>query len=261
MKVLITSIERGATFDGPGIRTVIYFKGCPLRCLWCSNPETQKIENEYYVYGEKNPIDNSLLKVAKEMTVSEVFKEVMKDEKFYRTSKGGVTLSGGEILINSDFGVELFELLKVEYVGTAIETSGYGNYEDLEKLSKLTDVILFDIKHMDSQLHKQYTGVYNGIILDNLTKLSKWHNNIIIRYPLIRGINDDIENIEKTIKFMKNLELNEINILPYHTMGLEKYRKLKIKYPMELVEKHTEKELDEIIEIISSYGLKVKLNG
>lgn len=261
MKVLITAIEKGAVFDGPGIRTVVYFKGCPLRCLWCSNPETQKLENEYYIGGEKNPIDNSYLKVAKEMTVNEIFKEVMKDEKFYRISNGGVTLSGGEILLNSGFGIKLFELLKEEYINTAIETTGYGKYVDLESLAKLTGTILFDLKHMNSEIHKKYTGVSNDIILENLEKLSKWHKNIIIRYPFIKEVNDDEENITNTAQFIKKLGLKEIDILPYHTMGMEKYRKLKRKYPMKTLEKNTEKELSRAIKIIKSYNLNVKLNG
>ena len=123
MKALVTDIERGATFDGPGIRTVVYFKGCPLRCLWCSNPETQKLENEFWdydgsLYKENRtscsgcPSTSTLKQVAKDMTLEEVFTIVMKDENFYRNSGGGVTLSGGEILVNSAFAIKLFEKLK-----------------------------------------------------------------------------------------------------------------------------------------------------
>jgi len=272
MRALVTDIERGATFDGPGIRTVVYFKGCPLRCLWCSNPETQKLENEFWDYdgslykGNKNPCSscpaaNSLKQVAKDMTLEEVFEIVMKDENFYRNSGGGVTLSGGEILVNSAFAIELFEKLKEEYINTAIETTGYGNYKDLENLAKLTDTVLFDIKHLNSQKHKEYTSVSNEIILENLTKLSKWHKKIIMRFPFIKGINDDEKNIHETAKFLKKLNLLEVNILPYHTMGLEKYRKLRMPYPMKTLEKHTQEELDNALQIMKSYGLKAKLNG
>ena len=272
MRALVTDIERGATFDGPGIRTVVYFKGCPLRCLWCSNPETQKLENEFWDYdgslykGNKNPCfgcpaTNSLKQVAKDMTLEEVFEIVMKDENFYRNSGGGVTLSGGEILVNSAFAIELFEKLKEEYINTAIETTGYGNYKDLENLAKLTDTVLFDIKHLNSQKHKEYTSVSNEIILENLTKLSKWHKKIIMRFPFIKGINDDEKNIHQTAEFLKNLNLLEVNILPYHTMGLEKYRKLGREYPMKTLEKHTQAELNNAVGIMNSYGLKVKLYG
>ena len=272
MKALVTDIERGATFDGPGIRTVVYFKGCPLRCLWCSNPETQKLENEFWDYdgflykGKQTGcsnclIANALKQVAKDMTLEEVFKIVMKDETFYRNSGGGVTLSGGEVLVNSEFAMKLFEKLKDEYVNTAIETTGYGSYRELEKLAKLTDTVLFDIKHMDSGKHKKYTAVSNEIILENLTKLSKWHKKIIMRFPFIKGINDHDENIHKTAKFLKNLNLLEVNILPYHTMGLEKYKKLGRKYPMETLKKHTQAELDNALNIMKSYGLQAKLNG
>lgn len=275
MRALVTDIERGATFDGPGIRTVVYFKGCPLRCLWCSNPETQKLENEFWDYegslykGNRTlcsdciatSTSSTLKQVAKDMTLEEVFTIVMKDENFYRNSGGGVTLSGGEVLVNSAFAIKLFEKLKDEYVNTAIETTGYGSYRELEKLAKLTDTILFDIKHMDSRKHKKYTAVSNEIILENLTKLSKWHKKIIMRFPFIKGINDDEKNIHETAKFLKKLNLLEINILPYHTMGLEKYRKLRMPYPMKTLEKHTQEELDNALQIMKSYGLKAKLNG
>ena len=275
MRALVMDIERGATFDGPGIRTVVYFKGCPLRCLWCSNPETQKLENEFWDYegslykGNRTlcsdciatSTSSTLKQVAKDMTLEEVFTIVMKDENFYRNSGGGVTLSGGEVLVNSAFAIKLFEKLKDEYVNTAIETTGYGNYRELEKLAKLTDTILFDIKHMDSGKHKKYTTVSNEIILENLTKLSKWHKKIIMRFPFIKGINDDEKNIHETAKFLKKLNLLEVNILPYHTMGLEKYRKLRMPYPMKTLEKHTQEELDNALQIMKSYGLKAKLNG
>ena len=275
MRALVTDIERGATFDGPGIRTVVYFKGCPLRCLWCSNPETQKLENEFWDYegslykGNRTlcsdciatSTSSTLKQVAKDMTLEEVFTIVMKDENFYRNSGGGVTLSGGEVLVNSAFAIKLFEKLKDEYVNTAIETTGYGSYRELEKLAKLTDTILFDIKHMDSGKHKKYTAISNEIILENLTKLSKWHKKIIMRFPFIKGINDDEKNIHETAKFLKKLNLLEVNILPYHTMGLEKYRKLRMPYPMKTLEKHTQEELDNALQIMKSYGLKAKLNG
>ena len=275
MRALVTDIERGATFDGPGIRTVVYFKGCPLRCLWCSNPETQKLENEFWDYegslykGNRiscsdciaTSTSSTLKQVAKDMTLEEVFTIVMKDENFYRNSGGGVTLSGGEVLVNSAFAIKLFEKLKDEYVNTAIETTGYGSYRELEKLAKLTDTILFDIKHMDSGKHKKYTAVSNEIILENLTKLSKWHKKIIMRFPFIKRVNDDEKNIHETAKFLKKLNLLEVNILPYHTMGLEKYRKLRMPYPMKTLEKHTQEELDNALQIMKSYGLKAKLNG
>ena len=185
----------------------------------------------------------------------------MKDEKFYRNSGGGVTLSGGEILVNAAFATKLFEKLKEEYIDTAIETTGFGSYRELETLAKLTDTVLFDIKHMDSEKHKQYTSVTNGLILENLTKLSKWHKKIIMRFPFIKGINDDEKNIHETAEFLKKLNLLEVNILPYHTMGLEKYRKLRMPYPMKTLEKHTQEELDNALKIMKSYGLKAKLNG
>ena len=262
MEALVTAIERCATFDGPGIRTVVYFKGCPLRCKWCSNPETQKIENEVF-YNEKeiSPITGEYPKVAKLMTLNEIFDIVMKDEKFYRNSGGGVTLSGGEILVNVEFAIKLFEKLKEEYINTAIETTGYGNYKEFEKLAKLTDTILFDIKHMNSQKHKEYTAVSNELILEKLEKLSKWHKNIIMRFPLIKGVNDDDTNVEETAKFLKKINLIDVDVLPYHTMGVEKYRKLRRPYPMKTLEKHTKEELEHVIELMRGVGIRARINN
>lgn len=298
METYICEIERMGLYDGPGIRTVVFLKGCPLRCLWCSNPETQISRNQIY-YDEKKCIKckrctevtennaitfidkwefdpekcvdtykytsicptNALRETAKKMTVNEVLHEVMKDSSYYRNSNGGLTISGGEVLLNTEFAFELLSKIKEEYISTAIETTGFSNYENLEKLGKVTDFILFDLKHMNSKIHKQITGVPNEIILDNLERLSKWHKGIIIRFPLIKEMNDTEENIIETANFLKKVKLNEIHVLPYHTLGLEKYRQLQMKYPMKVLEKHTKEELDRVIELIKEKGINAKLNG
>lgn len=298
METHVCEIERMGLYDGPGIRTVVFLKGCPLRCLWCSNPETQLTKNQIY-YDEKKCIKckkctevsennavtftekwefdpekcedvqsyisvcptGALRETAKKMTTEEVFREVMKDTSYYKNSKGGLTVSGGEVLMNTDFAAELLSMVKEEYISTAIETTGFGKYENLEKLAKVTDHVLFDLKHMDSKIHKEITGVSNEIILENLEKLSRWHKGIIIRFPLIKGMNDTEENVIETAKFLKKVKLNEIHVLPYHTLGLGKYKQLQMKYPMKILEKHTKEELERVLELIREVGINGKLNG
>jgi pyruvate formate lyase activating enzyme len=298
METCVCEIERLGIHDGPGIRTVVFLKGCPLRCVWCSNPETQLLKNQIY-YNEKKCIgckrcvkacqDNSLEFVdewkfypekctdinriiqscpvgalkntAEKMTVDEVFDEVMKDYSYYRNSNGGLTVSGGEVLMNWEFAYELLKKVKEEYISTAIETSGFGDYSALEKIAEVTDYILFDIKHMDEKIHKEVTGVSNKKILENLEKLSKQHKNIMIRVPLLKGLNDTEENVNKTIDFVQKMKLNEIHILPYHTLGLEKYRQLKMPYLGNDYQKHTPEDLERVKEIIERNGLKCKING
>ena len=298
METCVCEIERLGLHDGPGIRTVVFLKGCPLRCIWCSNPETQLIKSQIY-YNEKKCVgckrcveaceDNSvtfqdewkfdsekctnvdkivqscptgaLKNTDKKMTTDEVFDEVMKDYSYYRNSNGGLTVSGGEILMNSEFAYELIKKVKEEYISTAVETSGFGKYKALESIAGVTDYILFDIKHMNEKIHEKITGVSNKRILENLKKLSEIHKNITIRLPLLKGLNDTEENINKTIEFMKEMKLNEIHILPYHTLGLEKYRQLKMTYLGNDYKKHTPEDLEKIKEIIEKNGLKCKING
>lgn len=295
MKSNICLIEKFALHDGPGIRTVVFFKGCPLKCLWCSNPETQKIENEIYCNRKKciecqrcigvcpqgaiikdgidydkcslcgKCIDTCPVKalsfVAREMTPEDVFSEVVKDIQFYSNSGGGVTVSGGEILMNVPFVLELFKLCKEEYINTAIETSGYGSYDKLLEVSKMTDYIMYDVKHMDSYQHKLLTGVGNELILNNLEQLSKVHNNIVIRIPLIKKINDTRENIARVIEFAKKKGIREIHLLPYHTLGLEKYRQLNKEYNMVETEGFSQEELISIKERMEQNNIVCKIRG
>lgn len=295
MKSNICLIEKFALFDGPGIRTVVFFKGCPLKCLWCSNPETQRKENEIYFNSKKcigckkcievckqgaigqEGIDynkcnlcgscvkfcpsNALNFTAKEMTVEEVFSEIIKDRHFYKTSGGGVTVSGGEILLNTPFVLEFFKLCKEEYINTAIETSGYGSYDKLLEISNLSDCIMFDIKHMNNEEHIKLTGVGNKVILENLERLAKVHKNIIIRVPLIKNINDMKENISKIIKFAIKNEIKEIHLLPYHTLGLEKYKLLNKEYNMPKIINFEEEELNFFKEWIEQNNILCKIRG
>lgn len=263
-KGLICGIQKFSVEDGPGIRTNVFLKGCPLRCSWCHNPEMCKKEQELY-YSPNRCIScmscinvcpedalsqnceghiivdrnkcivcgkcvevchaKALKFVANEMTAEEIIKEVKRDMAFYKNSGGGMTLSGGEILANADFSIELAERSKDEGISVALETSGYGRYNDLLELLRISDYILFDIKSIDSDLHKLYTGVGNEKILQNLSRLckvEKLRNKIIIRMPLISEINDSYQEITNTAKFIKSIGLNKIDFLPYHELGIAK---------------------------------------
>ncbi|NFI56641.1 glycyl-radical enzyme activating protein [Clostridium botulinum] len=298
-KALICNIEKYATHDGPGIRTVVFFKGCPLKCIWCSNPETQSKKNELY-YNKKKCIGcgscikscdknalsfeddlikidrdkcnscgkctdicptNALNLVAKEMTIDEVFKEVIKDEIFYSKSGGGVTLSGGEVLSNGDFALDLLKKCKENYINTAIETSGFGETETLLNLSKFCDLVMFDIKNANNEFHKKFIDVDNSLIIKNLETVSKVHDNIIIRIPLIPNFNDSEENIKKVIDLALKNRIREIHLLPYHSLGKEKYNQLNRKYDLNDMKTPNKDKTEYLKEVIEKSNIKCIIGG
>lgn len=299
MKVNIFNIQKFSVHDGPGIRTTVFFKGCPLTCMWCHNPESQNIGCEI-LYNEdkcilcgncvracKNGaieiIQNKLITnmdkctfngdcvicciqnarqiAGKLYTVDEVLKEVLKDKVFYKNSDGGVTLSGGEPLVQADFVENLLIKLKSENIHTAVDTCGAVDFKVLERISKYTDLFLYDIKLMDDEKHKLYTGASNKTIIDNLIKLTKIHNNIYLRLPLIEGINDDEKNITDIIKLLENLNIKRIYLLPYHDIAQHKYKKLGLIYPSEKMKKPSEEKLNTIKEMFERKGFIVKIGG
>lgn len=299
---IITEIERYAVHDGPGIRTIVFLKGCPLSCQWCANPETQNHEPELYYNSkkcrlclkcknvcprdaitlnkEKNAIridrnkctvcvkcseacpENALQIVGKKINTEEVFQEIKKDISFYRESGGGVTLSGGEVLQQTEFAASILKKCKKEYINTAIETTGYSSFDNLNSIMKYTDLVLFDIKHMDSDRHKELTGVNNKLILDNLRKIrNKLDKEVVIRIPLISGINDDKKNILAVKKLALKLDIKNIHFLPYHSLGVEKYRKLDRKYPGKDFLKPEEDKIKAIIKNLENNKIKVNIGG
>lgn len=297
-KAIVCNIEKYAIHDGPGIRTVVFLKGCPLRCSWCSNPETQQKENELFynkstcqqcgtcvnacpkgalsltengIIIDRDKCDlcgicvsvcptKSLSFVGKKMDVEQVYKEVMKDRLFYEQSGGGVTASGGEVLMNTSFVTELFKRLKDEYIHTTVETTGFGDTKQLLALSEYTDLFLFDVKHTDREDHKKWTGVDNNIILKNLEVLAKANKKIIIRVPLIPEINDSVQNIQETINIAKRNGIKEIHLLPYHTLGVEKYNRLQRKYTVPL-EKRDHSFVEELKRMIEDQNLTCVVGG
>lgn len=197
----------------------------------------------------------------KEYTVDEVLKVVLQDRVFYKQSGGGVTVSGGEPLMQIDFVEELLRRLKEEGIHTAVDTCGAVSFDVLERVAKYTDLFLYDIKLMDDQKHIEYIGVSNKLIIDNLIKLSKMHNNINIRMPIIEGINADNSHIEKTLGVIKDLNIEKVNLLPYHDFAKHKYYKLGRVYDEDRMSKPSEVKMNTYKEMFEKAGYKVKIGG
>lgn len=257
MTAVIFDIQRNSFVDGPGIRTTVFFKGCNLKCKWCHNPESQNFEKQMMIYKNKCTgcgkcasvcphhlsscefcgkceilCPNDARKVCgKEYTPEEVLKEVIKDKTFYETSNGGVTFSGGECMLQADFLCETLKLCKENGIHTAIDTAGCVSWEHFEKIMPYADMFLYDVKCFDEQKHKEYTGVSNKLILENLKKISDTGDKeIIIRIPVIHGVNDDEKEMGMIAEFLKGIRYTSVDLLPYHKMGEHKYDALDMAY-------------------------------
>jgi len=295
----IINIQKYSIHDGPGIRTTVFFKGCPLNCWWCHNPESQNPSPEimffkerctgcgscakkcpskaielleaYPVVNESNCtlcgkcsdfcLSNARELVGKDITVKNLMSEIIKDEVFYEESNGGVTFSGGEPLMHADYLNNVLMLCKDKGIHTTVDTSGYAVWEQFEKIVDNVDLFLFDIKHMNNEKHLEYIGASNFVILENVKKLSQRGCNINIRMPIIAGVNDDDENIDASINFLAKLNIIQVNLLPYHKMGMDKYRRLNKEYRLSGFEKPKDEVIDMIAEKFKNAGIKIKIGG
>ena len=245
----IFDIKRFALHDGPGIRTTLFMTGCPLDCLWCHNPESRLSVGEK---GTKNR------KVSSEY----VIEELMKDLVFFEESGGGVTFSGGEPLIQPGFLKALLQKMKDSSIHTAIDTTGYAKTPIIMDIIEHTDLFLYDLKVMDPEKHKKYTGVDNKLILENLKFIIESKVPVRIRYPLIPGYNDDKKNIMEMIKFLDDLKNSPIiDILPYHRLGISKYRKLKKDFPTEFLSPPSDDRIEEVREMLKKNGFEAVVGG
>jgi pyruvate formate lyase activating enzyme len=205
---------------------------------------------------------NSIELAGREVSTLELVKELEKDVIFYDSSKGGITISGGEPLSQGEFTLDLLQRCKDMEFHTAVDTSGFGNTSVLMEISKYTDLFLFDIKLMDEVLHKQYTGVSNEIILQNLKQLSNLGKRIWIRIPIVPGINDAEENIAATAKLIKTTPgIEQINLLPYHNAAMEKYKRLHKEYQLNDLKIPAMEYMDKIVELYRLYGINVLIGG
>ena len=256
IKGRIFNIQRYSIHDGPGIRTIVFFKGCYMRCAWCCNPESQSKEIETLIEKDKEKT------VGKDVTVDDIMPEILADLPYYRRSDGGVTLSGGEVLCQADFARELLKECKSCGLHTAIESASSAPYSEIEKLLPYLDLYLMDIKHMDSTKHKEYTGVGNERILENAKKIAQSGVELIIRTPVIPSFNDTPEEIGAISHFAKELPgVKEHHLLPYHRLGMDKYKGLGRSYALKEIEPPTKEKMEYLLSVAETSGLKCKIGG
>jgi pyruvate formate lyase activating enzyme len=278
---LVSNIQKYTIHDGPGIRTAIFFTGCTMRCLWCSNPETIDLKPRLGAYPSKclslnkcghcvkacpekgGPLmfdENGLLEAVRMtdacngcfkcadicppralkqwgtlMTIPELMKAVLEDMSFYRRTGGGVTLNGGEALVQWEIAAMLLEECKKEGINTCVETALNVPAEHMEAVYRFTDLVITDIKHMDTGKHREFCGAGNELILNNIKRTVELGKKLVVRTPVVPGYNGDEENIRRTGAFIRDVLGNQIvqyQLLPYRQLGLEKYESLGIPYPM-----------------------------
>lgn len=266
MKGLIFSVKRYSIHDGPGIRVTFFMKGCPLNCMWCHNPEGISSFPETVIQtnkvGEKEFINSE--EVGKYYTVENILEILEKERVFINQSKGGITFSGGEPMIQFEFLLQALKACKENGYHTAVDTSGYSSAENYKSIIPFTDLFLFDIKHLDEVRHLEFTGVSNIVILDIYRLLLESDTDVMIRVPVIPGFNDDPDHWEKLKKFListKTKSLKKIHLLPYHKIGSSKYKKFNLPYRMEGVEPPAKEKMQELKEFFIEAGVKIKIGG
>jgi len=297
-KGTIFDIKHFAVHDGPGIRTTVFLKGCPLSCLWCHNPESispgpqllftpSKCIGCGYCFeacpeGVHRTVDGShvidwercqthgecvdgcyagaLEMAGYEATVEEVMEEVLRDRTFHATSGGGVTLSGGEPLAQHEFSAALLRAAKAEGLHTALDTSGHAPWSRLDGIQRHVDLVLYDLKHMDPKRHEELTGVSNDLILENLRSLDRLGKATWIRIPLIPGLNDDDANYEAMGEFLSALEnVERVEVLRYHRLAETKYASAGMDYALRGLEPPTEDETESRQRILASRGVSERI--
>jgi pyruvate formate lyase activating enzyme len=293
---MIFDVKRYAINDGPGIRTAVFFKGCPLSCLWCHNPEGQSSQPQLMFRANRCTASKACIKTcpigaihwadgsitnwescdgcgkcaevcysgAREMvgqmiSVSQLMHEIERDIPFYDQSGGGVTFTGGEPMFQREFLQEILLACKDQDIQTVVDTSGHASWDGFELISPLVDLFLYDLKLMDEIRHLQFTGVSNQLILENLRRLSKTGAHIIVRVPLIPGVNTDQGNIERTASFLADLvHLDGVELMPYHEIGLAKYAAMGIKYMLQGTKSASSEDIEVVEKIFLEYNLPVK---
>jgi pyruvate formate lyase activating enzyme len=298
-KYSIFDIKRFSVHDGPGIRTTLFFKGCPLKCIWCANPESQSVEPELAYFSNKcklcgrciavcpygaRTIDNGKLLFDREkcafcgkcasicpegaiqiikgdMATSKVREIILADRIFFQNSNGGVTLSGGEPLayVNIEQSKEILFFCKEQLIHTAVETCGYVPFKNFKEVVPLINLLLFDIKIVDSIKHEEYTGVENSLILENLKKISTNDVEVIIRVPLIPGYNDHKSDIQDILNIARKSEIATIELILYHNLGINKYKALGRMYSLSENIKVDKRKVEYFIDEGKKLGIDVSI--
>jgi len=298
---LISHVQKYSTKDGPGIRSTVFFKGCPLGCLWCSNPELIRpqpdllydankcvscgtcidvcphhalgFDEAQHIYVNRQACrasgecvtacpQGALELIGREVSVDALVKELLKDAVFYATSNGGVTFSGGEPLYQSGFIRKVAEALKAENIHIALDTCGDVSWCRFEEVLDVIDLVLYDIKLIDREAHIRFTGRDNDLILANAKMLAMQDIPMHIRLVSIPGVNDSKEELQDRMAFIKELSTVErVDLLPYHRYGVGKYPQLGLDYPLAGMREHSENEIEEMKELLASYGLPVAVGG
>jgi len=254
----IFDIQRYSIHDGYGIRTIVFLKGCYLRCRWCSNPESQEWEIQSMLIHGKPKL------IGQDVTVAEVMETVKRDRPYYRRTGGGLTLSGGEALAQPEFALALLRAARDSNINTALESTAYADFATIEKLLPYLDQYLLDIKHMSAQKHKEYIGESNELILENAKKIvDSGLTEVSIRIPVIPGFNDTPLEINEIGTFAKNLGgVKRIHLLPYHRLGQDKYEGLNRPYLMVGTLPPSREKMEALLAIaIQSSGLECQIGG
>lgn len=266
MKGLIFNIKRFAIHDGPGIRTTFFMKGCPLDCWWCHNPEGREssprtVERTDRL-GDREFRTTEI--VGRNYTIDEIVKLAEKDKIFMEQSGGGVTFSGGEPLLQPLFLLETLVALKTKGFHTAVDTSGFAPPDMLKAVIPYTDIFLFDIKHVDDEMHIKYTGVSNEPVISNFKMLLSEGSGVAVRVPVIPGVTASADYMRKLLRFLESNwsdSIREVDLLPYHRTGSSKYRRFDIADRMSGSDQVSDSSLDEFIDILSPLGIAVKKGG
>lgn len=251
----IFDIQRFSVHDGSGVRTIVFLKGCYLRCKWCCNPESQNFEIEQMNRGGK------IQTVGEDKTVREIMETVERDRVYYRRSGGGLTLSGGESLVQHEFAAALLRAAKETGINTAIESTACAEYSRIEAILPYLDTYLMDIKHINSDKHREFTGRSNELILENAKKLANEKCNLIVRVPVIPTFNDTPQEIYDIAAFARSIGVKEIHLLPYHRLGTDKYTALGREYLMGHIDLIPKEKIATLQNVASSVGLICKIGG
>ncbi len=252
----IFDIQKFSVHDGPGVRTIVFLKGCFLRCRWCCNPESQEFAVQEMMTNGKKKI------IGTDVTVREVMEEVIKDAPYYRRSGGGITLSGGESLGQPEFAVALLRAAKENGLNTAMESTAFSDFSIIKRYLEYLDYYLMDIKHMNPAKHKEFTGQDNSLILENARRIAESDTELIIRVPVIPTFNDTPEEIRAIAEFAATLpNVRKIHLLPYHRLGLDKYKGLGREYPMGDVPLIPKEHMQQLLDVALGTGLDAQIGG